>query len=180
MDLHSPRHSPDSLHFRKNAIASATMTVIHVAFRSLQLRKISAQSAIQFLIVHRIITKCSHEIHCECFFSISVRSYQCFHRLGNDAGSVSNEESNMIKKLLGAATMAAVVLAVAPASAAKMMGCGGDNMMKVENMVEAMPDGDAKWQSFKEITVAQAAMLEGHMGACSAHLSKAAHLGMMK
>jgi hypothetical protein len=86
----------------------------------------------------------------------------------------------MIKRLLGAAAMAAVVFAVAPASAAKMAGCGGDNMMKVESMVEAMPDGDAKWQSYKEITAAQAAMLDGHMGACSVHLSKAAHLGMMK
>ena len=90
------------------------------------------------------------------------------------------EESNMIKKLLGAAAMAAVVFAVAPDSAAKWTGCGGDNMMKVENMVEAMPDGDAKWQSFKEITAAQTAMLDGHMGACSEHLSKAAHAGMMK
>jgi hypothetical protein len=86
----------------------------------------------------------------------------------------------MIKKLLGAAAMAAVVFAVAPASAAKMMGCGGDNMMKVETMVEGMPDGDAKWQSYKEMTAANAAYLDGHMGACSAHLSKAAHMGMMK
>ena len=77
--------------------------------------------------------------------------------------------------------MAAVVVVVAaPASAAKMTGCGGDNMMKVESSIEAMPDGDAKWQSYKEITAAQAAMLDGHMAACSAHLSKAAHLGMMK
>jgi hypothetical protein len=86
----------------------------------------------------------------------------------------------MINKLLGAAAMAAVVFAVAPASAAKMMGCGGDNMMKVETMVEGMPDGDAKWQSYKEITAANAAYLDGHMGACSEHLSKAAHMGMMK
>jgi hypothetical protein len=91
------------------------------------------------------------------------------------------QESNMINKLLGAAAMAAVVFAIAPASAAKMAaGCSGDNMMKVETMVEGMADGDAKWQSFKEITAAQAAMLDGHMGACSAHLSKAAHAGMMK
>jgi hypothetical protein len=86
----------------------------------------------------------------------------------------------MIKKLLGAAAMAAVVFAVAPASAAKMMGCGGDNMMKVETTVEGMPDGDAKWQSYKEMTAANAAYLDGHMGECSMHLSKAAHMGMMK
>ena len=79
--------------------------------------------------------------------------------------------------------MAAVVFAVAPASAAKMtmMGCGGDNMMNVENMVEAMPDGDAnKMMGRKEIVAAQSAMLEGNMGACSAHLSRAAHAGMTK
>jgi hypothetical protein len=92
----------------------------------------------------------------------------------NDAGSV-RRESNMIKKLLGAAAMAAVVFTVAPASAAKMLGCGGDNMAKTESMVESMPDGDAKWASFKEISAAQSAMLEGKMGACSVHLSKAAH-----
>jgi hypothetical protein len=99
---------------------------------------------------------------------------------GNDAGSV-RREGNMIKKLLGAAAMAAVVFAVVPASAAKMLGCGGDNMAKTETMVESMPDGDAKWASFKEITAAQSAMLEGKMGACSMHLSKAAHeAGVMK
>ncbi len=78
--------------------------------------------------------------------------------------------------------MAAVVFAVAPASAGKMSmtGCGGDNMTKVESSVESMPDGDAKWQSFKEITAANAAYLDGHMGECSVHLSKAAHMGMMK
>jgi hypothetical protein len=76
--------------------------------------------------------------------------------------------------------MAAVVFAIAPASAARMTGCGGDNMMKVESAIESMPDGDAKWQSYKEMTAAQAAMLDGHMAACSAHLSKAAHMGTMK
>jgi hypothetical protein len=89
-------------------------------------------------------------------------------------------KSNMIKKLLGAAAMAAVVFAIAPASAAKMVGCSGDNLAKTETMVEAMPDGEVKWASFKEIAAAQTAMLEGHMGACSAHLSKAAQAGAMK
>jgi hypothetical protein len=89
-------------------------------------------------------------------------------------------ESNMIKKLLGVAAMAAVVFAVAPASAAKMMGCGGDNMMKVETAVEALPDGETKYAGFREITAAQAAMLDGHMAQCSEHLSKAAHASMMK
>jgi len=90
-------------------------------------------------------------------------------------------ESNMSKKLLGVAAMAAVVFAVAPASAAKMMaGCSGDNLMKVETMVEAMPDGETKMMGWKEITAAQAALLDGHMAVCGAHLSRAAHAGMMK
>jgi hypothetical protein len=89
-------------------------------------------------------------------------------------------ESNMIKKLLGAAAMAAVVFAVVPASAAKMAGCSGDNMMNVENQVEAMADGDIKTMGRKEIVAAQTEMLAGHMGACSVHLNKAAHIGMAK
>ena len=32
----------------------------------------------------------------------------------------------------------------------------------------------------KEIAAAQAAMLDGKMGACAMHLSKAMHAGMMK
>jgi hypothetical protein len=120
----------------------------------------------------------SRNAHAE--FIVNVFSSSPLRRInhstdsGNDAGSV-RRESNMIKKLLGAAAMAAVVFAVAPASAAKMLGCGGDNMAKTESMVESMPDGDAKWASFKEISAAQSAMLEGKMGACSVHLSRAAH-----
>jgi hypothetical protein len=90
-------------------------------------------------------------------------------------------ESNMINKLLGAAAMAAVILAVAPASAAKMMGgCSGDNMMKTENMVEAMADGPSKDIGRKEITDAQTAMLDGKMGACGMHINKAMHVSTMK
>jgi hypothetical protein len=89
-------------------------------------------------------------------------------------------ESNMIKKLLGAAAMAAVILAVAPASAVKMAGCSGDNMMKTENMVDAMADGPDKSMGQREIAMAQSAMLEGKMGACGMHLSKAMHAGMTK
>jgi hypothetical protein len=89
-------------------------------------------------------------------------------------------ESNMVKKLLGAAAMVAVVFAVVPASAAKMAGCSGDNMMNVENQVEALADGDVKNVARKEIVSAQTEMLAGHMGACGSHLSKAAHASAMK
>jgi hypothetical protein len=88
----------------------------------------------------------------------------------------------MINKLLGAAATAAIVVfAVAPASAAKhAMGCGGENQANVENMVEAMADGDNKTMARKEIVEAQNALLSGQMGACSMHLAKAEHMGAMK
>jgi hypothetical protein len=86
----------------------------------------------------------------------------------------------MINKLLGAAAIAAVVLAVAPASAASMGGCSGGNLTKTESAIEAMHDGDGKWAAQKEVALAQAAMLDGKMGVCGAHLSKAMHVTMMK
>jgi hypothetical protein len=86
----------------------------------------------------------------------------------------------MMKKLLGAAAMAAVVFTVAPASAARMEGCSGPNLQKTETSVEAMADGDAKWAANKEITAANAALLDGKMSACAMHLTKAMHAGDMK
>jgi hypothetical protein len=53
-------------------------------------------------------------------------------------------------------------------------------MTKSESMVEAMADGEGKATAQKEVAMAQAAMLDGKMGACAAHLSKAMHVGMMK
>jgi hypothetical protein len=76
--------------------------------------------------------------------------------------------------------MAAVVLAAVPASAARMEGCSGSNLMKTETAVEAMADGDAKWVAYKEMTDAQTAMLDGKMGACAVHLTKAMRIGMTK
>ena len=82
-------------------------------------------------------------------------------------------ESNMIKKLLGAAAMAAVMYSAVPASAASMGGCSGENLTKSESMVEAMADGDGKATAQKEVAMAQTAMLDGKMGACAVHLGKA-------
>jgi hypothetical protein len=88
-------------------------------------------------------------------------------------------ESNMIKKLLGAAAMAAVAAyAVVPASAAKIEGCNGGNLSKTESMIETMADGEGKITAQKEVAQAQDAMLSGKMGACAVHLSKAMHAGM--
>jgi len=75
--------------------------------------------------------------------------------------------------------MAAVIFAVAPASA-KMGGCSGENLTKTEAMIETMPEGENKGTAQKEVAMAQSAMLDGKMGACGAHLSKAMHAGMMK
>jgi hypothetical protein len=86
----------------------------------------------------------------------------------------------MMKKLLGTAAMAAVVLAIAPASAARMEGCSGTNIGKVETTVEGWVDGPAKWAAFKEVADAQTAMLDGKMGACAKHLTRAMHAGMTK
>jgi hypothetical protein len=80
----------------------------------------------------------------------------------------------MVKKLLGAAAMAVVALAVVPAHAAKMgMGCSGANLTKTESAVEAMAGGDSKWDAQKEVAAAQGSMLDGKMGACGTHLGKA-------
>jgi hypothetical protein len=80
----------------------------------------------------------------------------------------------MVKKLLGAAAMAAVALAMVPAQAAKMgMGCNGANLGKTESAIETMADGDGKWAAVKEMAAAQDSMLNNKWGACSAHLSKA-------
>lgn len=76
--------------------------------------------------------------------------------------------------------MAAVVFSVVPASAARMQGCSPDNLMKTESAVESMADGGVKWVAFKEMADAQTALLDGKMGACAMHLTRAAHAGMMK
>jgi len=90
------------------------------------------------------------------------------------------QESNMINKLLGAAAMAAVAYAVVPASAAKTEGCSGGNLTKTESMIETMADGEGKIMAQKEVAQAQDAMLNGKMGVCAVHLSKAMHAGMPK
>ena len=83
----------------------------------------------------------------------------------------------MIKKLLGAAAMAAIACSVVPVQAAKMSGggCSGANLAKTETMIETMADGDSKRTAQKEISEAQDAMLSGKMGACGMHLSKTMH-----
>ena len=47
-------------------------------------------------------------------------------------------------------------------------------------MIESMADGESKLTAQKEISAAQDAMLNGKMGECGMHLSKAMHAGMTK
>jgi hypothetical protein len=87
----------------------------------------------------------------------------------------------MLNKLIAATAMAAIAYAVVPANAAKInAGCSGDNLSKTETMIENMADGAGKITAQKEIAAAQDAMLNGKMGACASHLSKAMHVGTAK
>ena len=95
--------------------------------------------------------------------------------------SKNKKGRKMLNKLLVATAMAAIAYAVVPANAAKVSaGCSGDNLTKTETMVENMADGEGKMMAQKEIAAAQDAMLNGKMGACASHLSKAMHTGMAK
>jgi hypothetical protein len=85
----------------------------------------------------------------------------------------------MLKKLLGAAAMAAAACAVVPAHAAKMAGCSGENLEMTELAIEAMADGAGKATAHTEIRQAQEALLGGNMDACAMHLSRAMHAGAM-
>ncbi len=83
--------------------------------------------------------------------------------------------------------MAAVAYAVVPATAAKMGACSGENLAKTESMIDVMAEGEGKIAAQKEIAQAQDAMLNGKMGVCAVHLSKATqaagsttHAGMTK
>ena len=80
----------------------------------------------------------------------------------------------MLNKLIAAAAMAAIAYAVVPANAARVgAGCSGTNLTKTEASIEAMADGESKIAAQKEVALAQEAMLNGKMGACGMHLSKA-------
>src|SRR6185312_16462179 len=86
----------------------------------------------------------------------------------------------MLRKLLGAAAMAATAYAFVPAHAAHVhhaarvgVGCSGDNFAKAEGGVETMADGPAKFMAEREIAQAQDAMLGGQMSGCAMHLSRA-------
>lgn len=84
----------------------------------------------------------------------------------------------MTKFLITAAALS--ILAIAPASAKPMMGCSGDNMMKMNNMTTAMADGEQKMMMNREIGMANTAMSKGDMRGCNMHMMKAQQMSMMK
>jgi len=80
----------------------------------------------------------------------------------------------MVKKLLGAAAMAAIAYAFVPAHAARVgVGCSGEDLAKTEGTVEDMADGPGKFMAQREIAQAQDAMLKGSMSGCAMHLGRA-------
>ena len=81
----------------------------------------------------------------------------------------------MLKKLFGAAAMAAIAYAVVPAHAANTMSCSGANLEKTESATEVMADGPGKFAAEREIAQAQEALLGGNMRSCAVHLSRASH-----
>jgi hypothetical protein len=99
--------------------------------------------------------------------------------------SKTKKGRSMLRKLLGAAAMAASAFAFVPAHAAHVhharvhhavhvgVGCSGDNFAKAEGGVETMADTPAKFMAEREIAQAQDAMLSGNMRGCATHLSLA-------
>jgi hypothetical protein len=93
----------------------------------------------------------------------------------------SKKGRTMLRKLLGAAAIAATAYAFVPAAHARHVhhtahagvGCSGDNFAKAEGGVETMADGPAKFMAEREIAQAQDAMLSGNMSGCGMHLSRA-------
>jgi hypothetical protein len=103
-----------------------------------------------------------------------------FDGSGNEAGSKNKKGRTMLRKLLGAAAMAATAYAFVPAYAAHVhhgahvgVGCSGDSFAKAEGEVETMADSPSKFMAEKEIAEAQDAMLSGKMSGCAMHLSQA-------
>ncbi len=86
----------------------------------------------------------------------------------------------MLRKLLGAAAMAATAYAFVPAYAAHVhvgAGCSSENLAKAEGGVDTMADGPGKFAAEREIAQAQDAMLSGKMSGCAMHLSRAMKTG---
>jgi hypothetical protein len=99
---------------------------------------------------------------------------------GNEAGSKKAKGNNMLKKLLGAAAIAATTYAFVPAQAAHVgLGCSDDNLAKIEGAAEGMADVPGKYMAQREMAAAQAALLANKWRECSMHLANAAQAESM-
>jgi hypothetical protein len=98
---------------------------------------------------------------------------------GNDAGSES-KGNNMLKKLIGAAAVAAATCAFVPAQAAYVgLACSDDNLAKTEGATEAMPYVPGKIVAQREMAAAQTALLADNWRQCAMHLANAAQATSM-
>jgi hypothetical protein len=99
---------------------------------------------------------------------------------GNEAGYKKAKGNNMLKKLLGAAAIAATTYAFVPAQAAHVgLGCSDDNLAKIEGAAEGMADVPGKYMAQREMAAAQAALLANKWRECSMHLANAAQAESM-
>ena len=87
----------------------------------------------------------------------------------------------MTRTIFGAA-FAAILLASTPSLAAKVSAasCSSADMAKAEAMVDAMPEGETKAMSYKELTGASQAVASGNMAECAKHMNNVTHMGMTK
>ncbi len=85
----------------------------------------------------------------------------------------------MFKGILGIIAVSAL-LSLAPASAAKMMKCNSANMMKANEAMDKMPDGEKKSMGMQEMTMAKEMMDKKDMKGCKMHMNKAMKMGMSK
>ena len=82
--------------------------------------------------------------------------------------------------MIAIAALGGLMIATAPASAAKMMSCNGADLQKVNAMMPAMADGPNKMTMVKEMAATNTAMSKGDMKGCAMHLNMAAKAGMAK
>jgi hypothetical protein len=84
----------------------------------------------------------------------------------------------LMRVLITAAISSA--LALAPASAAKMAACTGENMAKTTTMMVTMPDGPGKMAMGKEMGMANTEMSKGNMRGACMHYMKAQKMSAAK
>jgi hypothetical protein len=93
---------------------------------------------------------------------------------------IKSKGNNMLKKLLGAAAVAAITYAFVPAQAAHLgLGCSPDNLAKTEGKAEVMVDVPGKFIAQREMAAAQTALLANKWRECAMHLANASQAESM-